>query len=129
MTEAQKLDAPFFFATDEPPAAPAIVDDDICLTVTTAVPGFPGKVKTIDIILTVDMRRRSSLSFRPRSSLRAATSRADRLHSSSTAVASLMRSPGPLSQARKSRPCRSAIAATSARPSPVPEERCASSAR
>ena len=53
MTEAQKLDAPFFFATDEPPTAVAI-DDDIYLTVRTAVPGFPGKVEAIDIILTVE---------------------------------------------------------------------------
>jgi hypothetical protein len=32
MTEAQKLGAPFFFATDEPPTV-AAVDDDIYLTV------------------------------------------------------------------------------------------------
>jgi hypothetical protein len=53
MTEAQKLGAPFFFATDEPPTAAAI-DDDIYLAVTTAVPEFPGKVEAIDIILTVE---------------------------------------------------------------------------
>jgi hypothetical protein len=41
MTEAQKLDAPYFVATDEPPPAAAI-DDDIYLTVTTAV-GFSRK--------------------------------------------------------------------------------------
>jgi hypothetical protein len=50
VTEAQKLDAPFFFVTDEPPTA-ATIDDDIYLTVTTAVPGFPEKVEAIDIIL------------------------------------------------------------------------------
>ena len=53
MTETQKLGAPFFFATDKPPTAVAI-DDDIYLTVTTAVPEFPGKVEAIDIILTVE---------------------------------------------------------------------------
>jgi hypothetical protein len=42
MTEAQKLGAPFFFATDEPPTAVAI-DGDIYLTVTTAVPGISRK--------------------------------------------------------------------------------------
>jgi hypothetical protein len=40
-------------ATDEPPTAAAI-DDDIYLTVTTAVPEFPGKVEAIDTILTVE---------------------------------------------------------------------------
>jgi hypothetical protein len=53
MTEAQKLGAQFFFATDEPPTAAAI-DDDIYLTVTTAVPEFAGKVEAIDIILTAE---------------------------------------------------------------------------
>jgi hypothetical protein len=42
MTEAQKLGAPFFFATDEPPTAAAI-DDDIYLTVTTRGPGISRK--------------------------------------------------------------------------------------
>ncbi|MGC2785324.1 MAG: hypothetical protein WA397_16125 [Roseiarcus sp.] len=41
MAETQAHGAPFFFATDEPPTAVAI-DDDIYLTVTTAVPEFPG---------------------------------------------------------------------------------------
>ncbi len=45
--------APFFFAMHEPPTAAAI-DDDVYLTVTTAMPGDPGKVETIDIILSVD---------------------------------------------------------------------------
>ncbi len=53
MTEPQKFGAPFFFAAYEPPTAAAI-DDDIFLTVTTAVPEFPGKVEAIDIILTVE---------------------------------------------------------------------------
>ncbi|MGO9418282.1 hypothetical protein [Roseiarcus sp.] len=53
MTETQEHGAPFFFATDEPPTAAAI-DDDIYLTVTTAVPDFPGKVEAIDIVLTVE---------------------------------------------------------------------------
>ena len=53
MTEAQKLDAPFCYATDEPPTAAAI-DDDIYLTVTAATPGFPGKGEAIDIILSVE---------------------------------------------------------------------------
>ncbi len=56
MTEAQETGAPFFFATDEPPTAAAI-DDDIYLTVTTAVPAFPGKVESIDIILSLDYAR------------------------------------------------------------------------
>jgi hypothetical protein len=42
--KSTKLDAPFFVAADEPPTAAAI-DDDIYLTVTTAVLGFPGKSK------------------------------------------------------------------------------------
>jgi hypothetical protein len=53
LTEAQEIGAPFFFATDEPPTAAAI-DDDIYLTVTTAVPDFPGKVEAIDIVLSVE---------------------------------------------------------------------------
>ena len=48
--------APFFFATREPPSATAI-DDDIYLTVTTAMPAFPGEVQTIDIILSLDYAR------------------------------------------------------------------------
>ncbi len=53
MTEAQEIGAPFFFATEEPPTAAAI-DDDIYLTVTTAVPDCPGKVEAIDIVLSVE---------------------------------------------------------------------------
>ena len=53
MTETQEGAAPFFFATREPPTATAI-DDDIYLTVTTAVPDVEGKVEAIDVILTVD---------------------------------------------------------------------------
>ena len=45
--------APFFFATQEPPSATAI-DDDVYLTVTTAMPDFPGRVERIDIILSLD---------------------------------------------------------------------------
>lgn len=45
--------APFFFAMHELPTAVAI-DEDVYLTVTTAMPGDPDKVETIDIILTVD---------------------------------------------------------------------------
>ena len=45
--------APFFFATDSPPTATA-VDDDIYLTVTTAVPDFSGRVESIDIVLSLD---------------------------------------------------------------------------
>ena len=51
--ESQELGAPFFFATGQAPTASAI-DDDIYLTVTAAVPEFPGGVETIDIILSVD---------------------------------------------------------------------------
>ncbi len=40
MNEIHEDSAPFFFATQEPPSATAI-DDDIYLTVTTAVPAFP----------------------------------------------------------------------------------------
>lgn len=53
MTHAQEIGAPFFFATDEPPTAAAI-DDDIYLTVTTAVPDRPGEVEAIDIVLSVE---------------------------------------------------------------------------
>ncbi len=48
--------APFFFATQEPPSATAI-DEDIYLTVTTAMPAFPGQVEAIDIILSLDYAR------------------------------------------------------------------------
>jgi hypothetical protein len=53
MCETREDGAPFFFATREPPSATAI-DDDIYLTVTTAMPAFPGEVETIDIILSLD---------------------------------------------------------------------------
>jgi hypothetical protein len=43
MVETQAHGAPFFFATDEPPTTAAI-DDDICLTVTVAVPDCPGSL-------------------------------------------------------------------------------------
>ena len=56
MNEIHEDGAPFFFATREPPSATAI-DDDIYLTVTTAVPAFPGKVESIDIILSLDHAR------------------------------------------------------------------------
>ena len=52
----QETGAPFFFATDEPPTAAAI-DDDIYLTVTTAVPDRPGEVEAIDIVLSVEYAR------------------------------------------------------------------------
>ena len=45
--------APFFFATEKPPTATAI-DDDIYLTVTTAMPDAPAKVEAIDIILSLE---------------------------------------------------------------------------
>jgi hypothetical protein len=48
MTETQETGAPFLFATREPPTASAN-DDDIDLTVTAAVPDFPGRVEPIDI--------------------------------------------------------------------------------
>jgi len=53
MAETQEHGALFFFATDEPPTVAAI-DDDIYLTVTTAVPDFPDKVEAIDIVLQVE---------------------------------------------------------------------------
>ena len=53
MTAEVENSAPFFFATHEPPTAAAI-DDDIYLTVMTAVPDLPGKVEAIDIVLTVE---------------------------------------------------------------------------
>ncbi len=56
MNEIHADGAPFFFATREPPSATAI-HDDIYLTVTTAVPAFPGKVEAIDIILSLDYAR------------------------------------------------------------------------
>ena len=55
MSELLEDGAPFFFAT-QPPSATAI-DDDIYLTVTTAVPAFPDHVETIDIILSLDYAR------------------------------------------------------------------------
>ncbi len=56
MAQTHRLGAPLFVATDEPPTAVAI-DDDVYLTLTTAVPGFPGKVEAIDIVLTVEYAR------------------------------------------------------------------------
>ncbi len=56
VSETHEVGAPFFFATQQPPSAAAI-DDDIYLTVTAAVPAFPGQVETIDIILSVDYAR------------------------------------------------------------------------
>jgi hypothetical protein len=56
MTAASVDGAPFFFATERPPTAAAI-DDDIYLTVTAAVPEFPGKVEAVDIILSLDYAR------------------------------------------------------------------------
>jgi hypothetical protein len=53
LSELLEDGAPFFFATQDPPSATAI-DDDIYLTVTTAMPAFPGQVETIDIILSLD---------------------------------------------------------------------------
>ncbi len=56
MTTMQEIGAPFFFATDQAPTAAAI-DDDIYLTVTTAVPDRPGEVESIDIILSVEFAK------------------------------------------------------------------------
>jgi len=56
MTEQAEDGAPFFFAMHEPPTAAAI-DEDIYLTVTAAVPPFPGQTETIDIILPLDYAR------------------------------------------------------------------------
>jgi hypothetical protein len=53
MTQMIEDGAPFFFATEQPPTAAAI-DDDIYLTLTAAVPDLPGKLETIDIILSLD---------------------------------------------------------------------------
>lgn len=58
MKESLEDGSPFFFATQAPPSAAAI-DDDIYLTVTTAMPTFPGHVKTIDIILSLDYARQA----------------------------------------------------------------------
>lgn len=58
MTESIKDGAPFFFATQQPPSAAAI-DDDIYLTVTTAVPDFPGKVEAIEVILSVEFAKQA----------------------------------------------------------------------
>jgi hypothetical protein len=44
--------APFYFAMRRPPTA-TVVDEDICLTVTTGVPFHPDEVKSIDIILSI----------------------------------------------------------------------------
>jgi hypothetical protein len=52
MDEGIEEGAPFFFATHRPPTAMA-QDDDIFLTVTAAVPTFPGQVD-IDIILSIE---------------------------------------------------------------------------
>ena len=57
MWESLEDGAPFFFAAQEPPSATAI-DDDVYLTVTTAMPACPGQVETIDIILSLDYARR-----------------------------------------------------------------------
>jgi hypothetical protein len=51
MTETQEHGAPFFFATMSRRRRPR---STIYLTVTTAVPDFPGKVEAIDIVLSVE---------------------------------------------------------------------------
>ncbi len=56
MSETFEDGALFFFATRQPPSASAI-DDDIYLTVTTALPACPDQVGTIDIILSIDYAR------------------------------------------------------------------------
>jgi hypothetical protein len=53
MTETHEHGAPFFFATGKPPTVAAI-DDDICLTVKTAVLNFLGKAEQIDIAVSVE---------------------------------------------------------------------------
>jgi hypothetical protein len=53
MYEKLEDGSPFFFAAREPPSATAI-DDEIYLTVTTAMPAFPDQVETIDIIFSLD---------------------------------------------------------------------------
>ena len=53
MTEAHQVGVTILLASQEPPSASAI-DEDIYLTVTTAVPPFQGQVEMIDIILSVD---------------------------------------------------------------------------
>jgi hypothetical protein len=54
MTETQEHGAPFFFATMSRRRRPR---STIYLTVTTAVPDFPGKVEAIDIVLSVGIRQ------------------------------------------------------------------------
>ena len=66
MSEVPETGSPVIFATRSPPSAIAI-DDDIYLTVAAADPSFPGEVKTVDIILSVDTRGASSRSSRVRS--------------------------------------------------------------
>ena len=56
MTKTQETGAPFFFATNQLPTAAAI-DDDIYLTVTTAVPDRPGEIEEIDIVLSVEFAK------------------------------------------------------------------------
>ncbi len=126
MSESLEDGAPFFFATQEPPSATAI-DDDIYLTVTTAMPAFPGHVETIDIILS--LRDRATFARRSAGDRKRRSLKPRRVHSSSSAVVSVTRRPGQLSEAAHSRPCSSAIAATRLRPSPVPAGVRAASAR
>lgn len=58
MIDTDEAGAPFFFATERPPTATA-VDDDIYLTVTTAVPDCPGRVEAIDIVLSLEYARQA----------------------------------------------------------------------
>ena len=44
---------PFFFASEQPPTATAI-DEDVYVTIAAVHPQFPGKVETIEIILSTD---------------------------------------------------------------------------
>jgi hypothetical protein len=63
MDEDFEEGAPFFFATQRPPTAMA-QDDDIFLTVTAAVPTFPGQVEDIDIILSIEFAQHAIAQLR-----------------------------------------------------------------
>ena len=100
MSETFEDGEPFFFATRQPPSAAAI-DEDFYLTVTTAQPADPDQVEMIDIILSIDYYARRVIE-----QLSAAVDIAMRNeangfspHSFSSALVSMTRNPGRLSDA------------------------------
>ena len=102
MSESLEDGAPFFFATQEPPSATAI-DDDIYLTVTTAVPAFPGPRgddRHHPLARLRQVRDRATLARRRAGDNKRGSLKPRRVHSASSAVVSVTLRPGRLSHRR-----------------------------